>query len=79
VSLAAACGWDGGSAIRPRLLGISRVNDWVGEHILQSNQRLAREYPISMRTRDFPHYFVTRPMAPMLPAPETWSLEVGAR
>jgi DMSO/TMAO reductase YedYZ molybdopterin-dependent catalytic subunit len=77
VSLAAACGWDGGSAIRPRLQGISRVNDWVGEHILQSNQRLAREYPISMRTRDFPHYFVTRPMAPMLPAPETWSLEVG--
>jgi len=76
VSLAAACGWDGGSAIEPRLRGFSRVNDWVGEHILQSNQRLAREYPISMRTRDFPHYFVTRPRAPMLPAPETWSLEV---
>ena len=77
VSLAVACGWDGGSAIEPRLRVFSRVNDWVGEHILQSNQRLAREYPISMRTRDFPHYFVTRPRAPMLPAPETWSLEVG--
>ena len=77
VSLAAACGWDGGSAIEPRLRGFSRVNDWVGEHILQSNGRLAPEYPISMRTRDFPHYFVARPMAPMLPAPETWSLEVG--
>jgi len=77
VSLAAACGWDGGSAIEPRLRGFSRVNDWVGEHILQSNGRLAPEYPISMRTRDFPHYFVARPMAPMLPAPESWSLEVG--
>lgn len=77
VSLAAACGWDGGSAIEPQLRAFSRVNDWVGEHIFQSNQRLAREYPISMRTRDFPHYFVTRPTAPVLPAPETWSLEVG--
>jgi DMSO/TMAO reductase YedYZ molybdopterin-dependent catalytic subunit len=77
VSLAAACGWDGGSAIRPRLQGISRVNDWVGEHILQSNQRLAREYPVSMRTRDFSSYFVTRPGPPVLTTPETWSLEVG--
>lgn len=77
VSLAAACGWDGGSAIEPRLRRFSRVNDWVGEHILQSNQRLAREYPVSMRTRDFPDYFVTRPTAPLLPQPETWSLEVG--
>lgn len=77
VSLAVACGWDGGSAIEPRLRGFSRVNDWVGEHILQSNQRLAREYPVSVRTRDFPNYFVTRPRAPVLTAPETWSLEIG--
>jgi DMSO/TMAO reductase YedYZ molybdopterin-dependent catalytic subunit len=77
VSLAAACGWDGGSAIEPKLRAFSRVNDWVGEHIFQSNQRLAREYPTSMRTRDFPHYFVSRPEAPTLPAPGTWSLEVG--
>lgn len=77
VSLAAACGWDGGSAIEPKLRAFSRVNDWVGEHIFQSNQRLAREYPTSMRTRDFPHYFVTRPNAPQLTAPETWSLEVA--
>ena len=76
-SLAAACGWDGGSAIEPRLRAISRVNDWVGEHILQSNERLAREYPVSMRTIDFPRYFVTRPGPPTLSLPETWSLEVG--
>src|SRR2546425_3058214 len=30
-SLAAACGWDGGNALRPGLLDISRLNDWVGE------------------------------------------------
>src|SRR5437879_1956023 len=29
-SLVAACGWDGGGAIRPLLLDWSRVNDWVG-------------------------------------------------
>src|SRR5438309_962521 len=27
-SLVAACGWDGGNALRPRLLDISRLNDW---------------------------------------------------
>lgn len=77
VTLAAACGWDGGSAIQPKLRKFSRVNDWIGEHILHSNGRLAPTYPVSMRTVDFPHYFVTRPMAPMLETPATWSLEVG--
>src|SRR5437016_3370929 len=41
-SLVAACGWDGGDAIRPKLLAVSRVNDWVGEKILYSPTRLAR-------------------------------------
>src|SRR5207302_1920048 len=43
-SLVAACGWDGGNAVRPRLLDISRLNDWVGEKILFSPTRLARTY-----------------------------------
>src|SRR2546427_6767057 len=43
-SLVAACGWDGGNALRPRLLDISRLNDWVGEKILFSPTRLARTY-----------------------------------
>src|SRR6266702_4249089 len=43
-SLAAACKWDGGDAVRPRLLDISRVNDWVGEKLLYSPSRLAREH-----------------------------------
>ena len=30
-SLVAACGWDGGNAVRPWLLEVSRLNDWVGE------------------------------------------------
>src|SRR5438132_13422212 len=28
-ALLAACGWDGGSLVRPGLWSISRVNDWV--------------------------------------------------
>ena len=41
-ALVAACGWDGGNAIRPDLLAVSRLNDWVGEKILFSPSRLAR-------------------------------------
>jgi DMSO/TMAO reductase YedYZ molybdopterin-dependent catalytic subunit len=77
VTLAAACGWDGGPALQPRLRSFSRVNDWIGEHVFHSNGRLAPTYPASMRTRDFPHYFVTRPMAPTLETAAPWSLEVG--
>jgi len=43
-SLVAACGWDGGNAVRPKLLSLSRLNDWVGEKILFSPTRLARTY-----------------------------------
>src|SRR5512147_1383405 len=49
-ALAAACTWDGGDLIRPRLLSISRLNDWVGEKILFSPTRLAPTYdPASWR------------------------------
>ncbi len=41
-ALLAACGWDGGRLLRPGLLDISRVNDWVGEKILFSPTRLSR-------------------------------------
>jgi DMSO/TMAO reductase YedYZ molybdopterin-dependent catalytic subunit len=76
-SLVAACGWDGGSAIEPRLRAFSRVNDWVGEKIFQSSSRLAREYPVSERTRDFPSYHVHRPGPPVLADSTEWALEVG--
>jgi DMSO/TMAO reductase YedYZ molybdopterin-dependent catalytic subunit len=74
-SLVAACGWDGGPSLEPRLRAFSRVNDWVGEKIFHSSTRLAREYPVSQRTRDFPTYHVHRPTPPALEEP--WSLEVG--
>ena len=76
-SLVAACGWDGGSAIEPRLRAFSRVNDWVGEKVLQSSSRLGREYPVSERTRDFPAYHVHRPEPPTLENPGVWTLDVG--
>src|SRR5207247_10627161 len=67
-SLAAACGWDGGNAIRPGLLHISRVNDWVGEKILFSPPRLARTYSPAERSAMLPSYFIS-PMVPMLRDP----------
>src|SRR6185503_8026918 len=64
-SLAAACKWDGGNAVRPRLLDISRVNDWVSEKLLYSPSRLAREYAVTERTANVPSYFISRTV-PML-------------
>ena len=74
-SLAAACGWDGGNAIRPRLLDISRVNDWVGEKILFSRTRLARTYSPAERSAMLPSYFISA-MMPMLVNPSAWRLRV---
>jgi DMSO/TMAO reductase YedYZ molybdopterin-dependent catalytic subunit len=74
-SLAAACGWDGGSALRPRLQQVSRLNDWVGQ-ALHSNRRLGREYAVSERSRLMPAYHVG-PQIPRLAEGAAWSLEVG--
>ena len=70
-SLAAACGWDGGPAIAPRLRAISRLNDWVGEKLLLSPTRLAPEYPVSSRTpaAQFPMYSITFPRTRHFPVP----------
>jgi DMSO/TMAO reductase YedYZ molybdopterin-dependent catalytic subunit len=80
-SLVAACGWDGGSTLEPRLRAFSRVNDWVGEKLLYSPDRLAAEYPVSSRTatRDFPAYSITYNRTRRFPAledPRGWALEV---
>jgi DMSO/TMAO reductase YedYZ molybdopterin-dependent catalytic subunit len=82
VSLAAACGWDGGSLLEPRLRAISRINDWVGEKILLSRTRLAREYPVAARTPPgrFPAYSITANRTGQFPTPPgggEWALEVG--
>jgi DMSO/TMAO reductase YedYZ molybdopterin-dependent catalytic subunit len=74
-SLAAACGWDGGDALRPGLLDISRVNDWVGENILFSPTRLARTYSPAERSSELPSYFISE-MTPLLRDPRAWRLRV---
>src|SRR6266550_820940 len=73
--LAAGCGWDGGSLVRPGLWSISRVNDWVGEKLLYSPTRLARTYDSSERSASLPSYFISRTM-PMLGDPAAWRLRV---
>ncbi len=74
-SLTAACGWDGGNAVRPRLLAISRLNDWVSEKILFSPTRLARTYSPAERSAMLPSYFISS-MLPMLRDPAAWRLRV---
>jgi len=74
-SLAAACGWDGGNALRPRLLDISRLNDWMGEKIFFSPTRLARTYSPAERSAMLPSYFISS-MMPMLVNPDAWRLRV---
>src|ERR1041385_1935726 len=75
-AVAAACGWDGGKAVRPRLLDISRLNDWVGEKILFSPTRLARTYSAAERSAALPSYFISS-MIPMLEDPSGWRLRGG--
>ncbi|HWB40233.1 MAG TPA: molybdopterin-dependent oxidoreductase [Gemmatimonadales bacterium] len=79
-ALAAACGWDGGPVLEPRLRAIGRLNDWVGEKIFLSRGRLAREYPVAARTpeRLFPAYSITRNRRRTYPvASAGWELEVN--
>jgi DMSO/TMAO reductase YedYZ molybdopterin-dependent catalytic subunit len=81
-SLIAACGWDGGPTLEPRLRAFSRLNDWVGEHILYSPTRLAPELPESARTsqRNFPAYSITYNRTRQFPTvadTAEWALEVG--
>ena len=74
-TLAAACGWDGGGAIRPLLVDWSRVNDWVGEKIFFSPTHLARTYSSAERSAMLPSYFISA-ATPMLSDPERWRLRV---
>jgi DMSO/TMAO reductase YedYZ molybdopterin-dependent catalytic subunit len=75
-SLVAACGWDGGRLIRPQLATVSRVNDWVGEHLLLSPSRLAPTYTTARRSGSMPSYFISD-RTPSLSDPDGWALEVG--
>jgi DMSO/TMAO reductase YedYZ molybdopterin-dependent catalytic subunit len=75
-SLVAACGWDGGALLRPRLGTISRFNDWIGEHVLLSSSRLAPTYDPGRRSGTMPSYFISDE-TPLLPNPAGWALDVG--
>ncbi|MGD8601987.1 MAG: molybdopterin-dependent oxidoreductase [Gemmatimonadota bacterium] len=74
-SLLSACGWDGGSVLRPRLQGFSRFNDWVGATLF-SQSKLAPTYDPAERSSSFPSYHISR-MTPVLADPAAWTLEVG--
>lgn len=74
-ALAAACTWDGGDLIRPRLLSISRLNDWVGEKILFSPTRLAPTYDPALRASNLPNYHISD-STPLLRDPASWRLTV---
>jgi DMSO/TMAO reductase YedYZ molybdopterin-dependent catalytic subunit len=63
------------AALRSELLSISRLNDWVGEKLLFSPTRLAREYSSAERTARLPSYFISR-TTPMLKDPAAWRLRV---
>jgi DMSO/TMAO reductase YedYZ molybdopterin-dependent catalytic subunit len=74
-AVAAACGWDGGRALRPGLRDVSRLNDWVGERILFSPTRLAPTYDVRARSPGLPSYFIS-PSMPLLQDPTAWRLRV---
>jgi DMSO/TMAO reductase YedYZ molybdopterin-dependent catalytic subunit len=75
-SLVAGCGWDGGPLVRSKLATISRLNDWVGENILQSSRRLAKVYPVGARSSSMPAYHISRDV-PTLEGAAPWSLAVA--
>src|SRR5207302_8769905 len=74
-ALAAACGWDGGGALRALLRDWGRFNDWVGEKVLCSPTHLARTYSPAERSAMLPSYFISA-STPMLSDPERWRLRV---
>lgn len=63
------------AGLRRLLPGFSRLNDWVGESILYSPTRLAREYDTAERTARLPSYFISR-TTPLLQDPAAWRLRV---
>ena len=75
-SLVAGCGWQGGPLVQSKLATMSRLNDWVGENILQSSTRLARVYPTAARSATMPGYHISRDV-PTLDGTAPWALEVG--
>lgn len=74
--LAAACGYEGGPLVRGRLQEVSRINDWIGEHVLHNRNRLAHQYPATARSGRMPAYYISKQL-PVLDGAASWALEVG--
>lgn len=74
-SVLAACGWDGGSTLRPALQGGSRFNDWFSARLFSAD-RLAPKYDPAERSSSFPDYHISG-MTPAPEDPRAWRLEVG--
>jgi DMSO/TMAO reductase YedYZ molybdopterin-dependent catalytic subunit len=74
---ATACGWQGG-VLLPQLRRAAPVNDFVGEKLFVSHDRLAETYRREERSpeRNFPAYAISRPL-PRVEEPAAWGLEVG--
>jgi DMSO/TMAO reductase YedYZ molybdopterin-dependent catalytic subunit len=75
-SLLSACGWKGGKLGRSAFAAAGELNDWAGEHLWLSPNRLAPTYDVAERTPEaaFPAYFRSRTV-PVLADP--WALEIG--
>jgi DMSO/TMAO reductase YedYZ molybdopterin-dependent catalytic subunit len=74
-SLLAACGWDGGSTLAPRLKRFSRFNDWLSQALFSRSQ-LAPKYSPEERSGSFPSYHISR-MTPTVEDLDAWRLKVG--
>lgn len=73
--LLAACGWDGGTALRPAQHRVSRLNDRFGEWLF-SPDRLAPKYAEDARSESFPNYHISA-TTPTLEDPAAWRLAVA--
>src|ERR1043165_4396706 len=79
-AVVAACGWDGGPLLEPRLRAVSRINDWVGEKLLFSRTPLAPadSPPPRNPAMNFPAYSITHNLTGSFPEiPADWALDVG--
>ena len=82
-SIVAACGWDGGPVLEPKLKAFSRINDWVGEKVLLSPSSAGRgniRYRPEPPMQNFPSYSITYNRHRIVPvAPERQRLGAGGR
>src|SRR6185503_12338446 len=70
-----ACGWDGGTRLKPLMHKASRFNDWFSERLFSSGS-MAPKFPPESRASSFPNYHISD-MTPELKSPTAWRLTVG--